>query len=70
MGSEKNWWAEVHDKHVVLEFENFPVVALVSLVKGLAIERSVRVFGLCDATVSVRPKVLLYFPGVLVVKMP
>ena len=42
----------------------------VSPVRGLALERSVKVFWVCVVIVSVRPEVLLYFLVIPVVEMP
>ena len=42
----------------------------VSLVEGLAVDRSLRVFWLCVAIVSVRLEVLLFFLVIPVAEMP
>ena len=42
----------------------------VSLVRRLALDRSVRVFWRCVVIVSVRPEVLLYFLVIPVAEMP
>ena len=43
---------------------------LVSLVRGLALDSSVRVLWRCVVIVSVRPEVLLYFLVIPVLEMP